>query len=142
MKIDKKYLSEIIEHCQKEYPKEACGILAGNKMDQGLGVRDREIVKKVYKMKNVSESPETCYFMEPEEQFKVFKEMRNLGYEMLAIYHSHTSSPAYPSKRDIEMAFYPEAIYIIISLQNFDKPEIRGFGIIDEKIEEEELDTK
>lgn len=138
MKIDEKYLEEIIEHCKNEYPKEACGILAG-KISHRLM---EKTVTKVYKMKNVSENPETCYFMQPEEQFKVFKEIRQLEIEMLAIYHSHTNTSAYPSKRDIEMAFYPEAVYIIISLQDFDKPKIRGFKMTEGEIKEERIEIK
>jgi len=127
--LTKENFQDIIGHCQKEYPKEACGILAGR---EGK-------VSKVYKMVNISDSPETCYFMKPEEQLKVFKEMRNLGMEMLAIYHSHSKSSAYPSQRDCEMAFYPEASYVIGSLQNFNNPEIHAFKIVESKIEEEKI---
>ncbi|MCM8787422.1 MAG: Mov34/MPN/PAD-1 family protein, partial [Candidatus Omnitrophica bacterium] len=101
--------------------------------------------KKVYKMTNVSENPETCYFMNPEEQLKVFKEMRKLGLEMIGIYHSHANSPAYPSQRDCELAFYPEADYLIISCSfniqrsMFNEPEVRAFKITEGKIQEEKI---
>lgn len=135
IKIDKKYLLEIIQHCREEYPKEACGILAGKIVEHSI-----LNIERIYKMKNISENPETCYFMEPEEQFKVFKEMRNLNLKLVGIYHSHTGTSAYPSKRDVDMAFYPEAIYVIISLKNFDNPDVRGFKIIEGKIEEEKIE--
>ena len=121
---------EIIKHCQKEYPKEVCGILAGKENK----------ISKVYEMANISESPETCYLMNPEEQLKVFKEMRNLGIEMLGIYHSHSSSFAYPSRRDCEMVFYPEVDYVIISLKDYNNPDVRAFKIIEGKIEEEKIE--
>lgn len=127
--LEKKQFSRMIEHCQKEYPKEACGILAGKD----------ERVSTVYKMVNTSEKPEICYFMQPEEQLKVFKEMRRLGVEMLGIYHSHSETSAYPSKRDCEMAFYPEASYVIISLQDCGKPDVRAFKIMENKIKEEQV---
>lgn len=129
MKIKKAHLSEMVEHCRKEYPNEACGILAGKDT----------LVTKVYKMTNTSEAPATCYFMDLKEQFKVFKEMRNLGIEMLAIYHSHIGTPAYPSQRDCEMAFYPKASYVIVSLADSEKVEVSSFKIVAGKIEEEEL---
>jgi protein-tyrosine-phosphatase len=90
-------------------------------------------------MTNTSDNPETCYFMKPEEQLKVFKEMRQSGIEMLGIYHSHSQSPAYPSQRDCEMAFYPEVDYVIISLKDYNNPEIRAFKIIEGRIEEENI---
>jgi len=147
MKIDKKYLEEIIKHCQKEYPKEACGILAGKIVQRSAKSVER-IVSKVYRMKNISESPQTCYFMEPSEQFKVFKEMRKQNLELVSIYHSHTNTNAYPSKRDCDMAFYPEAIYIIISCsfnvqqKAFNEPEVRGFKIIEGEIKEEKINIE
>ena len=125
--LTKEILQEIINLCQAEYPKEACGILTGR---EGR-------VSKVYKMTNISENPETCYFMEPKDQLKVFKELRNWEIEMIGIYHSHTGTPAYPSPRDCEMAFYPESSYVIVSLQDFNNPYVRAFKIIENKIEKE-----
>lgn len=129
IRIKKVQFEEIIAHCRREYPKEACGILAG----------EDERVTRVYEMTNTSGSPATCYFMDPQEQFKVFKEMRNAGVEMIGIYHSHAATGAYPSERDREMAFYPEASYVIVSLANSEKPEVRAFKLGEGKIEEEEF---
>lgn len=131
LKINKPQVEEIIEHAKASLPREACGILAG---------KDNK-VKRIYKMTNVSEIPEKRYLMNPEEQFKVMKEMRNLGLEMLAIYHSHTGTEAYPSERDLELAFYPEVAHVIISLQNIDSPEVKAFKIVDGKVSEEEIRT-
>ncbi|MFQ3675043.1 MAG: M67 family metallopeptidase, partial [Endomicrobiia bacterium] len=103
------------------------------------------IVTKVYKMTNISENPETCYFMNPEEQIKIFKDMRTLGIEMVGIYHSHLNAPAYPSQKDINMAFYREVYYMIISLSfnvktlEFNEPIARTFKIIDGDIFEEKI---
>lgn len=126
--IIKKFQQEEIVRCAKEaLPHEVCGILAGK---EGA-------VEKIYPMKNVSDTPELCYFMDAQEQLKVMKEIRTLGLEMLSIYHSHPGSKAYPSPRDVELAFYPEAMYLIVSLENADRPELKGFKIIDGKIKEE-----
>ena len=58
------------------------------------------------------------------------------GLDMLAIYHSHPHSPARPSGIDTKLAFYPDAIYIIISLMDAEKPVMKGFFIKEEKVEE------
>jgi len=151
--LTKKQLREIVEQCRGEYPKEACGILAGRRIQ---GIKDDELcgryepasageqdgkVSKIYKMANISENPEVCYFMDPKEQLRVFKEMRRLGVEMLGIYHSHTASPAYPSARDCEMAFYPEAAYVIVSLQTFNDPTVRAFRIVEGEIKEIKIEV-
>lgn len=130
LRMKKRDLQEIVNHCQREYPHEACGILAGR---EGA-------VEKVYPMENISETPQTCYFMKPEEQLKVFKEMRNLNLELVAIYHSHINTSAYPSTRDVKLAFYPEASYLIISLARGEVSEIKSFKIREKKISEEELE--
>lgn len=128
IEIKKEILEEIFSHCLKELPNEACGILAG---------KDGK-VEKLFIMSNTQPSPER-YFMEPEEQFKVMKEIRNAGLEMSGIYHSHVASAAYPSATDIELAFYPEASYLIVSLKNRTRPTVRSFKIAENKIAEEEL---
>src|SRR3989304_365429 len=98
--LQKDSLQTIVVQCKKELPNEACGILAG---------KDKT-VKKVYSMTNTDRSPST-FFMDAKQQLKVMKEIRNLGLEMLGIYHSHVASLAYPSARDVELAYYPEVSY-------------------------------
>ncbi|MBI5144117.1 MAG: M67 family metallopeptidase, partial [Candidatus Omnitrophica bacterium] len=103
------FLERIIRQSKRELPDEACGILAG---------RDGR-VEKVYEMTNADKSPST-FFMDAKEQLKAIKDMRNLGLEMVAIYHSHIASQAYPSSHDVELAFYPEVSYVILSLKDQD----------------------
>ncbi len=117
----------VLEHARDENPREACGILAGND----------EVVEKVYRMKNKDLSSVT-YLMDSMEQFAVMKEMKEKGLDLVGIYHSHTSSVAYPSAMDIERAFYPEASYLIVSL-GIEKVNVKSFRIIDGKVEEEEI---
>lgn len=128
----KQYINQIIEHCRSCYPKEACGILAGK----------NGAAEKVYFMKNISEDPMHCYFMDPKEQLEVFKEIRNEGLELVGIYHSHAYVDAYPSKRDVELAYYPEASYIIVSFKDINYPCIRSFKIREGNIEEEILSDR
>jgi proteasome lid subunit RPN8/RPN11 len=115
----------IVKHCQDEYPNEACGILAGH---EGA-------VEKIYSTTNAEPSP-SFYFMEPQEQFRVMKEMRQTGLDLVGIYHSHTGSRAYPSPTDVSLAYYPEAIYLIVTLLDRNNPASRGFSIIEGKITE------
>lgn len=117
----------IVDHCLQEKPNEACGILGGIKEN------DKGIVKKVYLMENSEKSPE-LYFMEPEEQFEVFKDIRENGVELISIFHSHPHSKAIPSSKDIEMANYPDAIYTIISLKD-SQINLRSY-LIDKEFEE------
>ncbi len=116
--ISRELLAEIILHCREIYPNEACGILAGK----------GRVVQKVYKMTNI-ENSSVSYMMEPGEQFTVMKEMREQGLEMSAIYHSHPQSDVHPSPKDINLAFYPDSLYVIVSLINEEQPAIKAFEI-------------
>ncbi|OGB88108.1 hypothetical protein A3H38_03550 [candidate division WOR-1 bacterium RIFCSPLOWO2_02_FULL_46_20] len=129
--INEKLKFELIEQVRQEESKEACGILAGR----------RGQVEKVYQIKNASDSPESCYFMEPREQLKVMKELRAQSLEMVGIYHSHPKSEAYPSARDVELAFYSALSYVIIYLPPHGKIQFRSFRIVEGKIAEEEIKT-
>jgi proteasome lid subunit RPN8/RPN11 len=125
--IPRHLASEIILHCKEVYPNEACGILAGK----------GRVVQKVYKMTNI-ENSSVSYMMEPGEQFTVMKEMREQGLEMSAIYHSHPQSGVYPSPKDINLAFYPDSLYVIVSLI-YEEPAIKAFEIKNGLIREVEI---
>jgi len=128
LSLNKEKARKLAEHSKKESPNEACGILAG---------KDGK-VDKVYFMTNTDNTSET-FFMDPKEQFKVMKEIRHLGLEMVGIYHSHLETEAYPSAHDVELAYYPEASYVIVSIKDRNNPSIRSFRIVDGKITEEEV---
>jgi len=130
------YLSErekdqLVGHSRRENPNEACGILAGK--------GDR--VQKIYQMINADKSTRT-FFMDPREQIRVMKEIRSSGLDFIGIYHSHPESRAFPSTHDVELAYYPDVWYVIISLRNKDNPEIKAYKIVEGKIEEEAIGLK
>ena len=117
----------MIGHAKADYPNEACGILAG-----------RIAVTKFFAMRNLDEAS-ISYFMDPKEQLKVFKEMRAENLQMLGIFHSHVASEAFPSQKDVRLAFYEDASYLIVSLLDRKKPILRSFRIKEEKVTEEEI---
>ncbi|OGW71316.1 MAG: hypothetical protein A2047_03680 [Omnitrophica bacterium GWA2_41_15] len=137
--LKKELFDQIVSQSRKEFPNEACGILAG-KDGKVNGERSRT-VEKVYAMNNTDASPST-FFMDPKGQLKVMKEIRGLGMEMIGIYHSHVASQAYPSSHDVELAFYPEVSYAIISLEDKKNPVIKSFKIQEGNIKEEEVRTE
>jgi len=127
MTLPQEFAQEMIAQAKGEAPYEACGIIAGK---EGRAV-------KLYRTANAEHST-TTYRLEPEEQYRIFVEMEERGWDLWAIYHSHPAFPPYPSPRDIEQAYFPEALYIIVSLAK-GEPEIRAFRIVEGKVREEEL---
>jgi proteasome lid subunit RPN8/RPN11 len=114
---------QMLEQARAQAPIEACGILAG---------RDSK-VEKFYRMTNIDQSSDH-FMMEPKEQFAVVKDIRSAGLEMLAIYHSHPESPARASAEDIRLALTPDVIYLIVSLQDANAADVKGFFIEDSNL--------
>jgi [CysO sulfur-carrier protein]-S-L-cysteine hydrolase len=127
--LPKKVYAEMIEHAKKGYPNEACGLLAGPAEGK---------VTDFFPMTNADVSA-ISYFMDPKEQLAAFKAMRQKSVDMRGIFHSHVASEAYPSQKDVRLAFYPDVSYLIASLSDMEKPVLRSFRIVDEKINEEEI---
>ena len=90
---------------------------------------------------NAAASP-LRYEMDPQEQYDALKSIEDEGGELLAIYHSHTKSAAYPSQTDVNQAVaWPEQIYMIVSLDDEDAPDVKAYLLKDLKIADVELDV-
>jgi proteasome lid subunit RPN8/RPN11 len=127
MRIPRELYDEIVAHAQSEAPNECCGMIAA---------RDREAVK-VYRATNTAASPYR-YELDPAEQYRIQVEIEDAGLDLGAIYHSHTRTDPYPSQTDINLAFYPDALYVIVGLAG-DGPHVRAFTIRDAHVQEAKL---
>ena len=92
----------------------------------------------IYRAQNAEASP-LRYSLDPQDQFRIMSEIERRNEELVAIYHSHTASPAYPSQTDVNLAFYPDSVYVIVSLEEPDEPSIRAFWIKEGQVNEAEL---
>tara|TARA_B100000949_G_C14118123_1_gene381358 strand:+ start:113 stop:496 length:384 start_codon:yes stop_codon:yes gene_type:complete len=113
----------MIAHAAEEYPNECCGILAGKE----------EVVSHLYRITNTAHSPYR-YLMDPQEQLDAMLDSEHGGRNVLAFYHSHTHSGAYPSETDVRMAVqlgWPGAYYILVSLEIKGNPQVKSFQIDD-----------
>ena len=127
MRIPQPLLDEMVAHAQADAPNECCGMIAS---------RDGEAVT-VYRAENAAASP-LRYEIDGAEQYRIQMAIDDADLELGAIYHSHTRSAPYPSQTDINLAFYPEAVYVIVGLGG-GQPEIRGYEIRDGHVQETEL---
>ncbi len=118
LRIETSVYEKMVEAAQQADPLEACGLLAG---------RDCHVTK-FYALTNADTSAVHCSMI-PEEQFAAVKDMRKLGLQMLAIWHSHPATPARMSQEDVRLAYTPRVAYIILSLAQPDEPKLRGFEI-------------
>ena len=130
LRIDRAVRDEIVAHARADHPDEACGLVAG--------VDGRPT--RVIRMTNIARSS-TFYEMDPHEQLRAFNEMDDNDEELVVIYHSHTSTEAYPSRTDISIAGYPEAHYVLVSTRYPDVDELRSYRIVDGVVTEEPVEV-
>jgi [CysO sulfur-carrier protein]-S-L-cysteine hydrolase len=113
-------VEEMFAHARGCAPEECCGLLGGG------GRR----AANAYPLRNVAPRPEVAYEAAPEELFEAQRSMRARGEALVGVYHSHprSSDPA-PSRTDVRLAFYPEAFYFIIGLDEEGECVLRAFLI-------------
>jgi proteasome lid subunit RPN8/RPN11 len=129
VKISQALIDEMVAHAREDLPNECCGMVGGT-------AGEAEVVIRVA---NVAASP-LRYEMDPQEQYNALKSIEGGGGELLAIYHSHTKSAAYPSQTDVNQAVaWPEQIYLIVSLADEDAPDVKGYLLKDLKIADVEI---
>jgi len=125
--LDRATWDALVEHSWSDFPYEVCGL---------LGIRaDGSLVH--YPIENAERSM-TYYVMAPKPLLRAMREIEDEGWG-LAIYHSHTHTQAYPSQTDIRLAAYPDATYLIVTLQDRDHPDIRAFSIRDGVVTEKRV---
>lgn len=118
MRLPAALADALVAHAREEFPNECCGLIAGR---GGTATRVLPAVN--------SEGSPFMYVMDPREQMQLMDEIDESGEDLLAIYHSHTRSAAYPSTTDVELAFFAEPLYVIVSLQDDANPVIRAFHL-------------
>ncbi len=132
--IARAHVEEMIAHAREDYPDEACGVVVGPEAS------DEPV--RLIRMINADRSP-TFFRFDPQEQFALHKEMESRDEEIVVVYHSHTSTEAYPSRTDISLAAEPQAHYLLVSLaesgSDDGRTEVRSFRIDDGVVTEEEI---
>lgn len=129
MRISAQLYDEIVAHAQADAPNECCGMIAS---------RDGDAVK-VHPATNAAASP-LRYEIDGAEQYRIQTEIDDSDLDLGAIYHSHTRSAPYPSQTDINLAFYPNALYVIVGLAGA-QPEVKAYEIRDGQVIDAELDV-
>jgi proteasome lid subunit RPN8/RPN11 len=98
---------ELLAHARAEAPNEACGILAGTLADGRATA--------YHPARNADASP-FVYTVHPDDLVRIVLGIEDAGQDLMAIFHSHTRSPAIPSPTDRRQAMYPDAFYLLASL--------------------------
>jgi proteasome lid subunit RPN8/RPN11 len=113
----------MLAHARTDAPREVCGLL------RGRNGRARDLLPA----RNAAVDPRHDYLVDAQSLLRAL-DWEEDGDELIAIYHSHPASPPYPSVVDAANAFYPDSVYLILSLLKADEPELRGFYLRPEAV--------
>lgn len=119
-KIGRDAFEEVCAHAREARPAECCGLAGG-----AAGA-----ARTVYRLTNVAAEPLAAYEAAPRELFEAQRRMRDCGEELVAIYHSHprASDPS-PSERDVRLAYYPQAVHLIVGFTAAGACVVRAFRL-------------
>jgi proteasome lid subunit RPN8/RPN11 len=127
LQLSRAMADEIAAHARAGLPNEACGILSG------VGATATRFHPAI----NGEPSP-FRYSIDAQDLLRIVTDIDDAEEDLLAIYHSHTRSAAFPSRTDVELAFWPDAAYVIVSLAS-DPPDLKAFTIREGRIAKREL---
>lgn len=109
--VPRSVAEELLAHARAELPNEACGLLSGS-LASGRATQ-------FHPARNAEASP-LRYNVHPEDLVRITFAIEDAGEELVAIFHSHTLSPAVPSATDLRAAMYPDPFYLLASLADPD----------------------
>ena len=131
----------LIDHARGGYPNEACGLIIGDRpaADGGRALRFEAT-------RNAAASPYR-YEIHPDDLYRLTVATDDADEMFWGIVHSHTHTPAVPSPTDTGLAFYPDALYVLVSLSADEAdratgtPSIRAWRIVDGHVHEVAIDV-
>jgi proteasome lid subunit RPN8/RPN11 len=125
----RKVLGQLLAHARRQPHQECCGLLAGRK----------GVISRAFPARNIAADPKKNYEIAPVEIVRLLREFRARTLGFLGIYHSHPNGDNVPSPRDIELAYYSEAIYFIVTPRPYAEKPVRAFSIRDGRATELEI---
>ena len=124
-------IDEMVAHAREEAPNECCGLVASTNGD----------AVRIYRAANAEHSP-VKYVVDPRDQIRIQNDIDRNGWDLGAIYHSHTRTEPFPSQTDVNLARnWPDPIYVIVGVAG-DNADVRAFRIVDGAVTETELEVR
>ena len=134
-------VQSIIDQARAEDPDESCGLLVGDRPAAAGGQALRYVPTR-----NAAASPYR-YEIDAQDLYRLTVATDDADEAFWGIVHSHTHTPAVPSPTDLSLAFYPDALYVLVSLaedqadQATGAPSLRAWRIVDGAMHEVELEV-
>lgn len=135
LNLDMKLISNFISDVKKKFPLKSFGYflsssVAGEVDDYIVFQNDiRNEMKEDFEAYGnyYIRNNDAGFLATPEETFKIHKQLKDKKKYIVGVFHSHQRHPAIFSKVDINLHPSEDLWHLIISLRNFDIPEIKAF---------------
>jgi proteasome lid subunit RPN8/RPN11 len=131
LRLPKELYMEMVAHCIRGLPDEACGLL--------VGAYGGDEATHLFPTVNAAASA-MVYEIDPKEMLGVDRQAQALGSDIMGVFHSHTHTDAYPSPTDVVQALDPGWHYVLVSLRDT-HPVVRSYRIADGVISEEPVEV-
>jgi proteasome lid subunit RPN8/RPN11 len=136
LRIRADLVEAMVAHARRDHPDEACGVISGP--------AGGDLPERFVPLRNAARSP-TSYEVDSADLLQLYRDMAARGEVPVVVYHSHPTSPAYPSRTDVAYASEPRAHYVIVSTRgpggDEGPEEVRSFRIVDGVVEEEPIEV-
>lgn len=132
IRLDADLCERMVAHAYECHPEESCGLLAGPTSDD---------IRDIYPTTNVLHSA-TNYTIDPAEHLAAIRAAEARDWEIVGVFHSHPHTEGFPSVTDVQLAPDPSWLYVIIGMEDFDAPTVRGYRIVGTQITEEVLEVQ
>jgi proteasome lid subunit RPN8/RPN11 len=137
MVIPAALLQDLVAHAREEYDAECCGMVAYDRSAPD----GSPLAVRVHRAVNVFASRKR-FEIDGKELLHTLNEFEGEGWELGAIYHSHTHTEPYPSQTDINFAAnWPGLEWVIVGLAAAE-PEVRCYLIEDGQVREVPLEVR
>ncbi len=136
LRLPRSIRDRIVDHSRADLPRECCGLIGGQPGDLDLSGPRVDL----FPLRNAAPGLD-FYEIDADDLFRVTRALDADGRDIVAIYHSHPTGPARPSETDIELAFWPDAWYLICSLDDPAAPDLRAFRIVDGAVSEASVEV-
>jgi len=150
--LEPRLLAQLLGHARQEAPRECCGVLWLDRPGGGqapasgpaLVAAAGPLPLRYHRTRNRASSPNR-YEMDPDDLLAILDGLTAEDASLWGLFHSHVRHEALPSEVDRTNAYYPDAIYLILSLKpgadlgrglTVEGAALRGFRIWDGEVEE------
>ena len=117
-----------------EYPSECCGIVTGAESSQRVHpCRNRQDELHAKDPESHPRTSREAYDIDRNEMERIFADAAAKGEQVVCFYHSHIDCGAYFSQMDKEVLTvfgepeFPDALHVVVSVQDRQVKEIKGY---------------